>query len=95
MSVFDADGHVQIDSYNTMCAVMKELYEAAPTKWRGNVRAMETSAGPGYALEMNQMQQVPVGAPGGFTAFFTDHVIKLGFGVVIKMTDVEYEARGN
>ncbi len=93
MTVFDADGSKKIESYEDMCAVMKELNEDTPGKWRGNVKILEDSAEPAYALEMNQMNQPPAGAPIGFTALSTDHVIKLGFGVVIKMTDSEYADR--
>lgn len=90
MTVFDENNHVQIDSYETMCAVAKEIYEGNLTKWRGCVHLVETSSGPGYALEMNRIG-TPTGAPSGFTALFTEHIIKLGFGVIIKMTDAEYD----
>jgi hypothetical protein len=92
VTIFDGEGHCQLDSYETMCAVLKEIYEAAPTKWSGFVKAFETSAGPGYALELGPQPERP-DRPGRFDAFMGDWVVKLRpfeLGYVIKMTAEEH-----
>lgn len=92
MTVFDERGHCQLDSYETMCAVLKEIYEEAPTKWSGFVKAFETSDNPGYALELGPQPERPDRPR--FDAFMGDWIVKLlpNLGYVIRMSAEEHAA---
>ncbi|MGB3484031.1 MAG: hypothetical protein WBB07_17670 [Mycobacterium sp.] len=93
-SVFDDDGHVELDSFETMCAVLREVYEGQLGKWRGSVSGLPTSGGPGYVLELNPDPDQP-DRPPGLAAVFGDHLQKLrpfSLGFIVKMTAEEYAA---
>jgi len=91
VTVFDELGRVQLTSYRVMCDALEEIYEAAPTKWSGFVKAFETSSDPGYALELGP-QPERADRPGRFDAFMGDWLVKLGLGYIVKMTPEEYAA---
>lgn len=89
MTVFDANGQVELDSADTMFAVLKELYEAQPTAWRGFIHANETTTDPGWSLELNPTPDRP-DRP-GISAFIGDHIQKVApFGIIMKITAADY-----
>lgn len=87
-SAFDSNGHVEISSYDVMFAVFRELYEGQLGKWRGSIRAYATTGDPGYQLELNP--EPPREDRPGFVVGIQDHLQKMPFGVIMKITPEEY-----
>lgn len=85
MSVF-VDGHVHVDSRDTMLAVLKELVGDDAARFRGTVMSWPEQNPPGaarWAIELCDWK-------GNLTrAELGDHLI-LTFGYLLKVTDAEY-----
>lgn len=88
-SAFDADGHVELSDYDVISAVFKESYLGQLGKWRGEIRGLPVVNGvPTVALELNP--DPPREDRPGFTAQVGDHLQKMPFGVIMKITPEEY-----
>jgi hypothetical protein len=92
-SVFDSTGHVELVSYDVISDVLKELYEKQPGKWRGTISALPllpdaTEWSPNYTLNLSP--EPPAADRPGFLAVVGDHLQKMPFGVVMKITPAEY-----
>jgi hypothetical protein len=87
-SVF-VDGHVRLDSPATMFAVLAELVEKDPTRYKGTVAGYPDGAGGAqWRLELNVTETTTADVD---AAAIGDHIV-LPYGRLMKLTDAEYQA---
>lgn len=95
-SVFDADDHVQLDSYQRMCDVLAELQTRDPAKYSGQISVFseaeivndETVVHARCTLELNAADTPTVDVD---SATIGDHIV-VPYGRLIRVSDAEYQA---
>lgn len=86
MSVFGADGHVHLDTPDTMWQVLIELVDGDAARWRGSVGCWPEDNPPGPArwrIEANDHRGNSV------TAMMGDHLV-LVYGRLLRLSHDEY-----
>lgn len=89
-TVFDANGHVQLDSRETMWQVLDELFEKDPARYHGHV-SLSYDGAPLPVLEITDEQSANVGTPDIAGAVISDHIV-MPYGRLMKLTDAEFLA---
>jgi hypothetical protein len=91
-SAFDVNGHVELTNLAVMAQVYQEVLEGQVGKWEGNIHGVIDPADATpiihHFLELNPYPARPERP--GLQAFVGDHLQKMPFGVIMKITPAEY-----